>query len=138
MEHNFIHYHNSLGRRYCTIRYMEENKILSLIWKGTATEESIKEVEQGVLQMLRKYDCRGIVNDVQEFFNAPTGFLSALTKQVWDKKVVSTSDVQVIAHVLPPDDILPSPVPYSTESPEIRYFPNKLDALEWVNNSLKN
>lgn len=133
-QHPFIHYTNSLGQRYCTIRYHEANNMLSVIWKGTAPEESIRQVEKGLLAMLLKFQCRTILNDVQDFYQAPAAFLSYLTQSDWDKKVLEVSGVCCIANVLAPSATLPQPVEGSDDSPEIRYFSHKMDALEWLHN----
>lgn len=134
MQKPYKHYNNSLGQRYCTLRYMEARKMLSIIWKGTATDESINEVEKGILSMIQEFPCRSILNDVQDFFEAPSAYLAHLTWTEWDRKVFSTSEVRCIAHVLPLNAELPEPVEGSSVSPEIRFFRHKMDALEWLNN----
>ncbi|PKV75133.1 hypothetical protein [Pontibacter ramchanderi] len=129
----YKHYQNSLGQRYCTLRYLADRKMLNIIWKGTATEESIEEVEKGILQMLRQFPCRSIINDVQDFFQAPAAYLAYLTWSEWDKNVKDASAVRCIAHVLPPDAPMPADKKRSPGSLEIRYFTHLMDAMEWLN-----
>ncbi|WP_266204314.1 hypothetical protein [Pontibacter kalidii] len=136
MEQNFIHYKNSLGRRYCTIRYLENNKALSIIWKGTATGESIKEVEDGIREFIGRHDCRAVIIDVQDFFDASTEFLTDIIKYDWIKKAGSNSDIRLIANVVSPGATIPRATPESVHGPEIRFFYHKLEAVEWVNNNI--
>ncbi|MBX0331852.1 hypothetical protein K3G39_01230 [Pontibacter sp. HSC-14F20] len=134
MKKTYRHYLNGLGQRYCTLRYLDERQMLSIIWKGTATQEHIDEVEKGMLEMIRQYPCRSIINDVQDFFEAPTTYLAYLTWTEWDKKVRDTSEVSCIAHVLHPEAPMPESRKESSDSPEVRFFTHKMDAVEWLNN----
>ena len=133
MDRHFIYYKNSLGLRYCTIRYLEPSQMLIIIWKGTAPEESIKEVEAGIMEMITRYPCRSIVNDVQDLFNTPSKILADLTRSEWDEKVAVNSGVQFIAHILPPHAALPAPRKENQAAPETRFFHHKMDAIEWLN-----
>ncbi|SIR02537.1 MULTISPECIES: hypothetical protein [Pontibacter] len=133
MRRPYRHYRNSLGQRYCTLRYLADRKMLHIIWKGTATEESIEEVEKGILKMIRQFPCRSILNDVQDFFQAPAAYLAYLSWSEWDMKVKETSEVRCIANVLPPDAPVPPPGRNSTDSLEFKYFVHLMDAVEWLN-----
>ncbi|WP_018477590.1 hypothetical protein [Pontibacter roseus] len=136
MKRPYKYYRNSLGRRYCTLRYLEMNNTLSIIWKGTAPAESIQKVEAGLMEMLQRYGCSAIISDEQEFFEAPTEVLADLTRSSWYKEVASKAGVRYIAHVLPPEEELPEPVEGNDSSPEIRFFSHKMDALEWLSHQV--
>ncbi|WP_181305669.1 hypothetical protein [Rufibacter sp. XAAS-G3-1] len=131
MDKNFLHFTNSLGRRYCTIRYLETNQTLHLIWKGTASPESIAHVRAGVLQMLSTYPCQSILSDIQEFFHASSKVLKTLTAEDWDQKSANLG-VRYIAHILKADAELPTPTAPNS-LPEVKYFNHPADALEWLN-----
>ncbi|PVY42211.1 hypothetical protein [Pontibacter virosus] len=133
MKKPYRHYRNSLGTRYCTLRYLKARKMLSVIWKGTATEESIREVEEGILEMIQEFPCRSLLSDVQDFFHAPAAYLDYLTWSEWDKMVKDSSEVRCIAHVLPPDAPIPPSIAHSEDSPEVRFFTHTMDAVEWLN-----
>lgn len=42
--------------------------MLSVIWKGMATKENIKEVKSAVMEMIGQTHCRFILNDMERFF----------------------------------------------------------------------
>jgi len=129
----FIHYENSLGLKYCILRYNRARHMLSIIWKGTAVDESIQEVEAGIKKMLTKFDCRSILNDAQEFYNPPIKVLADPRESDWDLKVAANSGVQFIAHVLPLQIPLPPPQVETQDVQEVRFFHHKMDAIEWLN-----
>jgi hypothetical protein len=129
MENNFIHFTNSLGRRYCTIRYLENHQMLHLLWKGTASPESIAHVREGVLQMLVTFPCQSIHNDIQELFRAASEVLKTLTAQDWDQRLTYLG-IKYVAHILKADAELPTLL---HGLPEVRFFSHPADALEWLN-----
>jgi hypothetical protein len=131
MEPTNLHFTNSLGRRYCVIRYIKASQMLHLIWRGTATKESIQEVRSGVLQLLQSYPCPYILNDTQDFFQGPTSTLYHLTESDWDAKVGQLG-VRYIAHVLHPDAEIPDTHHSNGSVPEVKFFLNLLDAMEWI------
>ena len=132
MTRYFLHFTNSLGLLFCILRYNRARHMLSIIWKGTALDESIQEVEAGIRKMLSKFDCYSILNDVQEFYNPPIEILADPRQCEWDLKVAAHSGVQFIAHVLPPQIPLPPPEVESQDVLEVRFFHHKMDAIEWL------
>ncbi|WP_187263533.1 hypothetical protein [Pontibacter beigongshangensis] len=131
MDFKFRYFKNSLDRTYCAIRYLQDGNLLVLTWSGTASEESIKEVKDCVLEMVQENQCFFILNDVQEFFSAPTQVLAGLTASDWDLEVRRLG-VQEIAHVLKPDYI---PANTEDEIPQgltKKYFTDKLEAISWL------
>lgn len=132
MDPTYLHFTNSLGRRYCVVRYIKSNQLLNLIWQGTASEESIKEVREGVLQLLRSYPCTAILDDTQKLFHGPSAILFELTEADWNFKVADLG-VARIAHVLNPNAEVPGVIPAKHGYPEVGYFTHHMDALEWLN-----
>ncbi|GGG15744.1 hypothetical protein [Pontibacter amylolyticus] len=126
----FKHYWNSLGQRYCTIRYLRSRKMVNLIWKGTATREGIQEVAVGLRKLISQYPSRSILNDVQEFHQGPADYLMWSD---WDMKGLVEEGIRCIAYVLPPEDTLPEPIEYSSQTPEVKFFRHTMDAVEWLN-----
>ncbi|MCP2044283.1 hypothetical protein [Pontibacter sp. HSC-36F09] len=125
----FKHYWNSLGQRYCTIRYFRSRKMVQLIWKDTATREGIKDVAIGLRKVIRKYPCRSILNDVQEFHQGPADYLMWSD---WDMEGLVEEGISYIAYVLPPEEALLEPIEASNQTPEVRFFWHMMDALEWL------
>lgn len=132
MENRFLHFHNSLDQQFCIIRYIELNNMLSTIWKGPASEESISHVKQGIMDMVQQFKCNAILNDVQEFFHAATEILAKFTMSEWNNEVEALG-VKYIVHVLRPDDELP-PNQDTKTGLLIRFFKNKIDAVDWITN----
>jgi hypothetical protein len=131
MEHEFRHFKNSLGRTYCTMRYFPSDTFLSIIWKGTAPEESIKEVRDSMVELLNMKGCAAVINDVQEFYSASTEVLADLTESDWDKEAHRLG-VRYIAHVLKPDTAMPATPQPSHNGPQIKYFFDKIEAVDWI------
>ncbi|MDO6391298.1 hypothetical protein Q4E40_14250 [Pontibacter sp. BT731] len=130
MKRPYKHYWNSLGQRYCTIRYLEDRKMLNVIWKGTATDESIHDVKEGLQKMLQKFPSRSILNDVQDFHQAPADYLRWSD---WDMETFVAAGISCIAYVLPPDAPMPEIVEGSSATPEVKFFRHSMDAVEWLN-----
>ncbi|SIT77473.1 hypothetical protein [Pontibacter indicus] len=130
MKRSFKHYWNSLGQRYCTIRYLETRKMISIIWKGTATRESIREVAQGLSELIRDFPCGSILNDVQEFHQGPADYLMWSD---WNMEGLREAGIQFIAYVLPPQDPIPEPIEGKSLTPDVRFFRHTMDAVEWLN-----
>jgi hypothetical protein len=126
----FKHYWNSLGQRYCTIRYLRSRKMVNIIWKDTATREGIKEVSEGLRKVIRSYPCRSILNDVQEFHQGPADYLMWAD---WDMEGLVQEGISYIAYVLPPEDSLPEPIEANSQTPAVRFFRHTMDAVEWLN-----
>ena len=131
MEQNFKYFKNSLDRIYCNIRYFQDGNLLVVTWKGTASEQSIKEVKESILQMIREHHCTAILNDVQDFYSTPTAVLAGLTVSDWDKEVRRLG-VHQIAHVLKQDHIPSKTEVTSTPGLTIKFFTEKLEALTWL------
>ncbi|WP_299824807.1 hypothetical protein [uncultured Pontibacter sp.] len=136
MQHKFMHFRNSLGRRYCTLRHRRMYNLIGVSWKGTAPEESIKDVKASILQMVKHHNCNAILNDVQDFYSAPTEILAELTKIEWDEEAYNAG-VQYLAHVLKPDSDSPLAEDVTVKGLEIKFFTTKLDALDWLKSKLK-
>ncbi|WP_461489954.1 hypothetical protein [Pontibacter sp. HJ8] len=113
------------------MRYFSSDTFLSIIWKGTAPEESIKEVRNSMVELLAMKGCGAVVNDVQEFYSASTEVLAELTESDWDKEAHRLG-VRYIAHVLKPDTDMPAASPQALDGPKIKYFFDKIEAVNWI------
>ena len=82
--YDFKHFENSLGLIYCSLRYHERLKMLTVTWNGTAQEEDIKIVHEEVLKIIKRNDTKFLMNDIQDFFSASTEILTDLIWPQWD------------------------------------------------------
>jgi hypothetical protein len=134
MEYDFKHLTNSLGLIYCSIRYNSRLKMVTVTWKGTAPENGIKVVKDEVLELIQKKDCIFLLNDIQDFFSASTEILTDLIRSKWDQEVLNTG-VRYILQILKPE--MGIPLQSDDESTSIKFFYNKLDAVEFAEQHLE-
>lgn len=132
MEQTYIHIKNSLGQRFCTIRYLENNNLILIVWRGPGSENSISQVKSSIVEMLVRYRCPAIINDVQGFFTGPT---EALLHMDWELEAHSLG-VRYLAHNLSPNAHCPAIQPATESRPEVRYYNNMVDAAAWINQEL--
>lgn len=129
MEYDFKHLENSLGLIYCSIRYHDRLKMITVTWKGTAPEDGFKVVKDEVLGLIKKHECLFLLNDIQEFFSASTEILTGLIRSKWDQEVLDAG-VRYIVHILKPE--MEIPLLSDDDSASIKFFYNKLDGVEWI------
>lgn len=134
MEYDFKHLTNSLGLIYCSIRYNARLKTVTVTWNGTAQEEDIKHVHGEVLKIINRNDARFLMNDIQDFFSASTEILTDLIRSRWDQEVLNAG-LQYVVHILKPE--MEMPLQSDDESASIKFFYNKLDAVEWIEKQLE-
>ncbi len=132
MPENSIHFTNSLNATYCSMWYLEHNKMISIVWKGTAPADNVRKVKESLLDLIKGKDCQAIMNDVQQFFSAPADLLRDLGATEWDAEV-SHLGVKYLVHVLNES----TPIPTETDEPGpggliIKHFHHKMDALGWI------
>jgi hypothetical protein len=127
MENNFKHYKNSLDIVICSVRYHAFNKRISIIWKNTATAESIRQIKDELLDMIRTKQCTSLINDLEDFYTASPETLALLING-WDKEITD-SGIVYIAHIY--NQIIDLPEP-ADGPPNVRFFNNKIDAVDWL------
>ena len=137
MEDNFLHFTNSLNQIFCSIWYLERDRMITTVWKGMATDQSVRKIKARLLEMLQAKDTVVIMSDVQQFFSAPAELLRELGETDWDDSVNSLG-VQMLVHVLKPDTELPQDQEATHPGGlTIKHFHNKIDALAWIKNQLR-
>ena len=111
--------------------------MLTLLWKGTAPEESIRAVRESLVALLQQNKSLIILNDVQQLFAAEAGLLRELGTAEWDR-LVANMGIKALVHVLKPESEIPiEPENESSGLLTIKYFHSKFDAIEWINAYLK-
>ena len=108
--------------------------MVTVTWKGTATEEDIKIVKDEALEMVRKHNCIFILNDFQGFFTAATETLTHFIKTSWAEEGIAAG-VRYIIHILKPE--METPLQTDDTSEHTKFFYSKLDAVEWIEKQLE-
>ncbi|KAA9333609.1 hypothetical protein [Adhaeribacter soli] len=133
MEYNFKHLENSLGKIYCSIRYHERLRSITVTWKATAKLSDLEKAKDEVAIMIRRKKALFLINDFQGLYsNASEAFVKFLEKG-WDNEV-HAEGLRYIIHIWKEGTKKP---PLSDKGAEfIRFCPSKLDAVEWIEKQL--
>ena len=68
MTNASLHFHNSLGRTYCLVRYDQMRHVVVAVWRGLVTPDSRTEVWQQLLAVLYVTGCPRLFNNWQDFW----------------------------------------------------------------------
>ena len=132
MEQRFKHFTNSLGRIYCSIRYHENIRTLSVIWKGTASEEDLASLKSEISEMINHFKVDYILNDLEELFSEAIDSLIYLKLSEWDAEAFNLKIKQIV-HVLRPDTALANQyLKQENKNPHFKFFDNKVDAILYL------
>jgi hypothetical protein len=130
-DYEFKHFENSLGLVYCSVRYHPRHKMVSVIWKGTVPEDSIKIIKDEILALIGRNNCQFLMIDFQGLFTASVELLARLIQPGWENEVFADG-IHYIVHVLKPD--MEMPVLPEEEAEKVKFFYDKLEAIAWIRN----
>jgi hypothetical protein len=132
MEQRFKHFTNSLGRIYCSLRYHENIRTLSVIWKGTAPDDDIASLKGVISEMIKQFEVDYILNDLEELFGDAIDSLIYLKLSEWDAEAFSLKIKQIV-HVLRPETALADQyLKQENKNPHLKFFDNKVDAVMYL------
>ena len=135
MDFNFKHFENSLGQIFSSLRYHDQLKAITVTWKGTAQRSDLEKVKNEVVNMIRNKRALFLINDFQELYYNASDALAKFLEESWDDEVHAAGLLYVI-HIWKEGTEVP---PVSEKAAQyIRFAPTKLDAVEWIQNELKN
>ncbi|MBK0404920.1 hypothetical protein I5M27_18155 [Adhaeribacter sp. BT258] len=134
MDFNFKHFENNLGQIYCSLRYHDQLKAITVTWKGTAQLGGLEKVKNEVVKMIKRKHALFLINDFQDLYYNASDALAKFLEESWDDEV-HAAGLQYVIHVWKEGTEVP---PVSAKAAKyIRFSPSKLDAVEWIQNQLK-